>query len=779
MGNKNKPVNYKEIIGREPSCALEKMFFDSIYYETIENARHIINNPVIDLNKKGEIIFTLKKANLENYDPDKNPEGLGIRDWFENYSKEARVSTAGIRGQQNVLFPWDTRYPINLIGMLLATTGKALAARKIYGQDANLQKIAGTEVRYNSDKYLDIIARTQAAYNIVTHLPENRHTIPIWLTSFLVFKLDLVGGEYVTSSHAQSIKIATKDINNQGSQYLPDESKLFVDEIANILKKVEQDGKYELKIAASNDSHICENVDGIDLYVDYLKKGVASDDNLKLIKDIQNKIIIESMGGSAYRTLNEVLKKLKIQESFEWSNIEEDPFFHGAGKADKDLKTGKSGFYDYSADTSLVINNPDGSARFPVLETMGYDKSLANKPVKTTIFITDPDHDRLSIAQIENKDRIPKLKKSGINYMDLKNGNILTVYTPNQGFLMLMDFYAKQLKKQGKWDNHPRFIIKTTASAKSWDEWAYKNDVKVINVPVGFKEIASIMKKIEKQLCENINKPVIIRDIFDKEINLGINPRLLFAGEESGGMIMGPEELIQSNAGRKAIAMREKSATEAILVAASLISSLEKSGMLLSENLEKIFSENKIIGKYDIREDVVYYNESLPIEELKEAKKKGEKLRTKNDVFYLGMALDLKNKKININQVQEILKETFSDLDFSNLTDIKFVGDGTYLEFTDKYIEVRPSGTDAVTKAYGAGKDRAECLKYAKALGNYDGERGLLHQKYISDKYYEEEEDMPNIKKIVMEIYENWSKEGAPADKFQIPDYKDTLSEII
>ena len=36
-------------------------------------------------------------------------------------------------------------------------------------------------------------------------------------------------------------------------------------------------------------------------------------------------------------------------------------------------------------------------------------------------------------------------------------------------------------------------MIKTTASALSWDEWARHNNVQVVNVPVGFKEIANIM----------------------------------------------------------------------------------------------------------------------------------------------------------------------------------------------------------------------------------------------------------------------------------------------
>ena len=38
--------------------------------------------------------------------------------------------------------------------------------------------------------------------------------------------------------------------------------------------------------------------DGVDLYVEYLKSGVAEKDNLDFIKKAQNKIVIENVGGS-------------------------------------------------------------------------------------------------------------------------------------------------------------------------------------------------------------------------------------------------------------------------------------------------------------------------------------------------------------------------------------------------------------------------------------------------------------------------------------------------
>lgn len=101
-------------------------------------------------------------------------------------------------------------------------------------------------------------------------------------------------------------------------------------------------------------------------------------------------------------------------------------------------------------------------------------------PVGTAVLITDPDHDRLTIAQTEYACTIPELEKAGIDYIRLNEDLILTIFTANQAFLMLMDFWAKQLKSQGLWDKHPRFMIKTTASAISWDEWAKNKGLKLL-----------------------------------------------------------------------------------------------------------------------------------------------------------------------------------------------------------------------------------------------------------------------------------------------------------
>ena len=739
---------------REPSCELEKQLFKSVEDKTPDIVKEL---NLIDLSNKKAFSFILKREYLYKYDKEKNPQGLGLWKWFETYEKEAKVSTAGIRGPQNILYPQDTRFPINLIGITLATAAKALVINeKGYKKPT---KLVGREVRYNSDLYLEAIARIQAAYGIKTLVPTEKKTIPIWLASFLVFKLGLIGGEYITSSHGISVKNATKDLNFQGGQYLPEESMEFVNKIREIFEKTEKNGTYEIKFAKADDHLIDEHTmellnDGVGMYVDYLKTGVARKFKLDFIEKFKGKIIIENVGGSAYRTLSRVLDKLNITDKFDWLNIEEDPFFHSIGKYDKDPE-GKFCFYDYSVDAAVIEANYKGEKYFPVIESMHYDKKLEKYPVGTVVLITDPDHDRLTVTQIESATNIKNLDKAGIDYMKLSADRVLTIFSANQAFLMLMDFRLKLLKLRGLWEEYPRFIIKTTASSLSWDEWADKNGVKVVNVPVGFKEIANIMKKVEAQLKENPSKEVVVTDILGKKINLGINPRLLFAGEESGGMIMGPPKLICSDKDCYAIAMREKSATEAIIVSASLIAKLEEQKKTLSQYFVEVIEENKINGKFDTRADISYYNESEPdIKKLNEEKEEGEEKRTKNDLFYLTLAIAENYKVITLNQVKQILNDAFPELDFSGLKEIKFVGDGTYLKFDDKFIEIRPSGTDAKTKAYAAGKDKKELERYTQIMGHFKGKRTDLYKQLIPKEFYK------TSKNKAMDSYLKFVKNG-------------------
>ena len=700
----------------------------------------IKERPLFDLREKGEIKFTLTKELIES---------LKIDEWLANYKKEAKVSTGGIRGAQNILYYWDTRFPINQMGVALATLGKAMVLKdEISGQ---INKIVAGEVRYNTQSYVDIISRIQANLGIYTHLPFNRQTVPVWMVSFLIFMLDYDGGEFVTSSHAISSKIATKDLDNQGSQFLPEMSLRFIAKIEEVIKKAKENpGGCDIVLSPADSGFIKQDFNGYDMYVDYLRKNVAKEENIGIIKRAEKngfKIMYDTVGGCMYKTMNPILEKLEILGAFEWRNKEEDPFFHGIGKIWKaNPKTKEREFFDLSCDFCLI----------DVARSANFEKDLKDKPMGYIVLITDPDGDRLVIGQVESKSKIKFLETLGVDYIDIGNDKIFAVYHPTYSFFLVMDFYAKQLKKERILANHPRFLATTTPSSKIWNEWAENKGIKVITTPVGMKEIATVVKKVEKQILENPDKEVVIEDIFGRQINLGKQPRMIFGGEESGGMITGLEDFIESKNGRKAIAMREKSAGEASVIATALAAYLFENKKTISEYLEDTFRENNIKSVSYIRDDIVYYNESEPDPvKLSREKAEGEAKRDKTDTFYLSIALALRYKKITIEQARKILGQVAPDLDISRLTAVEFTGDATYFQFTNNlFAQVRRSGTDAKMRGYAGGENKDECTLYLDKLLHYSGERTDLYKNTIPEEF------QGDIYPMAQEIYKEYLYKG-------------------
>ena len=88
----------------------------------------------------------------------------------------------------------------------------------------------------------------------------------------------------------------------------------------------------------------------------------------------------------------------------------------------------------------------NGEKFFPVIESLHYDKVLKDCPLGTVVLITDPDHDRLTVCQIEALGSEPALDDLGVSYIKLDDSRILTIYSANQAFLMLMNYRVIQLK---------------------------------------------------------------------------------------------------------------------------------------------------------------------------------------------------------------------------------------------------------------------------------------------------------------------------------------------
>jgi phosphomannomutase len=710
------------------------------YFSSVKNNTPIIiqKKQIFNLQSEKETELTLTKELVKRWNVD---------EWLKNYKKEAEYSTGGIRGAQNILYPWDSRFPINQLGVALATLGKALVLKERIKKQ-KIHKIAAGEVRYNTKSYVELISRIQSALGIYTHLPFKKDTIPVWMVSFLIFMLDYQGGEYVTASHSVSSKIATKDLDDEGSQFLARDSLAFISKIEKIIKEAKEK-KYKIKLSKKYNPLIKEDFNGHNLYIKYLKNGVATQNNLGLIKKANKKgmkIMIDTVGGCMYKNLVPVLKKLSINKVFEWTHIKEDPFFHGIGKIiRKNPETGKREFFDLSCDLCL----------FEVFKTAGYQKILKNKPVGYCVLITDPDGDRLVLAQVESIKNKKRFEDFGINYINITDRKICALYHPTYFFLPLMDFHKKQLERAGLWKKYNWFLLTTTPSSKSWEEWARANNIPVVLTPVGFKEIALVIRKINKQIKEKPKKNIVVEDIYGKVIDLGKKPRLFWTGEESGGMITGPYKLIKSKKGRITISMFEKSAGEASVISAALIADLFLKNKPFLSYLEEVFQKNKIIYKYFFAEDLIYYNESEPNPEiLKRSKSKGEVLRDKADKYYLGLALGIREKKIGLNAAKKILSEAFPPLDFRDLENIFFVGDGTYFKFHNMFLEIRRSGTDAKLKCYCGGDDKEKCQLYLKKFLHYYGEITPFYNKLLPVSFRKK------IYPLVKRLYEEYSLKG-------------------
>jgi len=200
------------------------------------------------------------------------------------------------------------------------------------------------------------------------------------------------------------------------------------------------------------------------------------------------------------------------------------------------------------------------------------------------------------------------------------------------------------------------------------------------------------------------------------------------------------------------MAMRQKSAGEASIIATALAAFLFKNNKLISEHLENIFKENNIKSIYFIRDDIIYYNESEP-DPIKMQKEKtaGEVKRDRLDTFYLSLVFGLKDKKINLEQVREVLQQAIPDLDFSRLIDLKFAGDSSFFQFNNNlFVQIRRSGTDAKMRGYAGGPNKKDCIFYLDKLLHYNGERTSIYKEIVPKEY------QGDIYPLVQKIYREY-----------------------
>lgn len=686
---------------------------------------------------------------------------IGLRKQIEEFAEEAKVSTAGVRENQNVLCPWDHRYRINeyifaLIAEALSRLVKELQPERVatlpdvsvdgiranLGESAqvieeifdrplaevvefvkaNPVRIVGGEVRSNTPRYVALMARIYAANGLTVLLTGDRDykdTSNIFLWSFLTFVLGLSGGDYFTSSHGAPQKQSDKILAPDGAQYLPPLYARIVEHMFTILEKIETEG-YTVKLAAKSDPRLVHRLTYpriAKLYAAYLRKGPASDSALKLIRkaiDQGLRLKLDFFGGSGYKSISAVFEELGVDGVFEngYIRTEEDPFFHNVGFRVARKK---------GSDAYEVVHDSVDASLVKVVESAGYDKLLAECPMGQLVFNVDPDADRFVVGQVVPSSQRAELDALGISHLSLGGDRLFAVYSPNQFFLMLAENDRIVAVEDGSWGKNANFDIHTYVSALAWDEWAERHGLPVVRVPVGFKEIAAVERVVEQAIATSPGKPIEVQNELGDKVRIGAHPKLHHAGEESGGKIGGPREPIYNVLGESVIAMREKSSGEACLSAVSLAARLylesqkqqSPEHLYLHRYLANLFTSSGIRNTMEFRGDIVHYNEAIfDPEELAKAKKAGIEERVVFNAFFTRIAAVLAAGKIDLGQAQELLTEAMPGMadDWKRLERVELWSDGLQLWFGGegkvRDICIRPSGTDAKTKIYFDGTDK-------------------------------------------------------------------------
>ncbi|MDB4349573.1 hypothetical protein OAA99_01325, partial [Omnitrophica bacterium] len=265
---------------------------------------------------------------------------------------------------------------------------------------------------------------------------------------------------------------------------------------------------------------------------------------------------------------------------------------------------------------------------------------------------------------------------------------IAAVFIPNKFFHFLHEMQFQRLKKlidDGAVDKDRTLVVFTTlASTPAVTRWVEARQreghkVQIVKTAVGFAKLANLMYRIEGERRKNIaagelDKDITVYDASGRAVNVGPNPLLIAAWEESGGIITGITYEFADMMGRSFLAQREKSATESILLSLGLIAKLQQGLMEeedekgfvsegevdLAKYLEYLYKRDKVDVPIDIRLDNKLFTPGVGEESNMEKKAGNER---KNRIFgaYISIVIAFKEGKLSLQEAKEILRDIFEE----------------------------------------------------------------------------------------------------------------------
>ncbi|HDK9105646.1 TPA: phospho-sugar mutase [Staphylococcus aureus] len=406
----------------------------------------------------------------------------------EGFESKLTFGTAGIRGKFGLGEGRLNKFTIEKLALGLA--------RYLNAKTNSPTIVIHYDIRHLSTEFAQIIANVLAKHQITVYLPDTYKTTPE--LSFAVRNLNTTAGIMITASHNPKDYNGIKVYGSDGAQLSTDASEL----VSRYIEDVGDPLQIDISFSKHNSS-----------YIKPLPKSVADD----YMKQIQNmigyipksdlQVVFTSLHGTSVPIVPELLKSLNFNQfNLVEAQCKPDPNF-----------------------SSVQSANPEDHRAFDQAV------ELANKSHADLLISTDPDADRLGIAERD------------------AHGHI-TYFNGNQIGALLLNYRIQQTSQL-----RHRLMIQSIVSSELTKSLARYNNVEYKEVLTGFKFIAQEIRQLDD------------------------HQNMIFAFEESYGFLSEPF-------------VRDKDAVQIVPLIIKYASELKLYGKTLKDELEQIY---QTVGRHE------------------------------------------------------------------------------------------------------------------------------------------------------------------------------------
>lgn len=457
----------------------------------------------------------------------------------EGFESKLTFGTAGIRGKFGLGEGRLNKFTIEKLALGLA--------RYLNAQTNNPTIVIHYDIRHLSTEFAQIIANVLANHQITVYLPDTYKTTPE--LSFAVRNLNTTAGIMITASHNPKDYNGIKVYGSDGAQLSTDASELasrYIEEVGDPLQ-------IDIPISKQNTS-----------YIKPFPKSVTDD----YMKHIQNmigyipksdlQVVFTSLHGTSVPIVPELLKSLNFNQfNLVEAQCEPDPNF-----------------------SSVQSANPEDHRAFDQAV------ELANKSHANLLISTDPDADRLGIAERD------------------AHGHI-TYFNGNQIGALLLNYRIQQTSQL-----RHRLMIQSIVSSELTKSLARYNNVEYKEVLTGFKFIAQEIRQLDD------------------------HQNMIFAFEESYGFLSEP--FVRDKDAVQIVPLIIKYASELKLYDKTLKDELEQIYQTVGRHEDTLFSHtlDGLEGKKKI-ESIMTHLRSNPPQEIQGLKVKAIEDYLTSEVYHL------------------------------------------------------------------------------------------------------------------------------------------------